>query len=312
MLVPCPGFSLYQTIAEGLGSSVKHYPLLPEKRWQVDVDAFDALFDENTKAVLLNNPSNPCGSVFPREHLLEILAVCEKHRVPVIADEIYANLCFEGTTFHKLASLTRTVPVLSVSGIAKEFLVPGWRLGWITAHDNAQGSLKKGGIKAGLQKLTQVIIGACTLIQSALPDILSPPKGSLQAQTLAAFRKHVNETLTLHAKLTVEMVDAIDGLYAVVPEGAMYVMCGIEVDKFDDTVSNDVDFCQALLLQKSVFVLPGKCFGSPNFFRVVFCAPLDKLRDAFTRMADFCQEHRRTGGESTRPGQGDAKRRKLN
>ena len=67
MLVPCPGFSLYQTIAEGLGSSVKHYPLLPEKRWQVDVAAFDASFDENTKAVLLNNPSNPCGSVFPRE-----------------------------------------------------------------------------------------------------------------------------------------------------------------------------------------------------------------------------------------------------
>ena len=134
-----------------------------------------AQIDDRTKAILINNPSNPCGCVYSKEHLQSILAVAEKHQVPIIADEIYGNITFEGHQFHPVASLTSEVPVLSVGGIAKEFLVPGWRVGWILIHDRNDVFTE---VRKGLMKLTQLIIGANTLVQSAMPAILTPEGAS--------------------------------------------------------------------------------------------------------------------------------------
>lgn len=88
ILVPRPGFCLYQTLSEGLGIEVRFYELLPEKQWQVDLKQLESLIDENTAALLINNPSNPCGSVFTKEHLEDLLAICEKFFLPIIADEV--------------------------------------------------------------------------------------------------------------------------------------------------------------------------------------------------------------------------------
>lgn len=92
ILLPRPGFCLYQTLAEGLDIEVRYYDLLPERQWQVDLEQMESLIDCNTAALLINNPSNPCGSVFSEKHLLDILAICEKHYLPIIADEVYINV----------------------------------------------------------------------------------------------------------------------------------------------------------------------------------------------------------------------------
>ena len=164
LLVPKPGFPLYQVIAESNGSSVKEYPLLPEREWEVDTAALDALVDERTRAIVVNNPSNPCGSLFGDANLRAVLDVAERHRLPVIADEIYGFMVFKGRKFSPIASLTTTVPVLSVSGMAKMFLVPGWRVGWIQIHDR-NGVLADGGVRQGLMNLSQLILGANTIAQ---------------------------------------------------------------------------------------------------------------------------------------------------
>lgn len=88
ILLPRPGFCLYQTLADGLDIEVRYYDLLPEKQWQVDLEQMESLIDSNTAALLINNPSNPCGSVFSERHLLDILSICEKHYLPIIADEV--------------------------------------------------------------------------------------------------------------------------------------------------------------------------------------------------------------------------------
>lgn len=88
ILIPRPGFCLYQTLAEGLGIEVRYYNLLPEKEWQVDLNQLESLIDENTAALLINNPSNPCGSVFTKQHLEDLLSICEKNFLPIIADEV--------------------------------------------------------------------------------------------------------------------------------------------------------------------------------------------------------------------------------
>ena len=84
ILVPSPGFPLYQVIAESLGGNVKHYNLNPETNWQVDLQHMRSMIDENTKAIVINNPSNPCGSVFPSEHLYEITKIAEEYCVDII------------------------------------------------------------------------------------------------------------------------------------------------------------------------------------------------------------------------------------
>lgn len=129
----------------------------------------EAAIDAQTAAIVINNPSNPCGSVFSRQHLLDILAVAARHRVPIIADEIYEHLVFPGERYHSLGSLSADVPILSCSGLTKRFLVPGWRMGWIVVHDRG-GVLDE--VRAGLQRLSQRIIGSNTLVQGALPAIL--------------------------------------------------------------------------------------------------------------------------------------------
>lgn len=135
ILMPRPGFSLYQTLAMSKGIECRYYDLLPEKNWEIDLAHLESLVDGRTAAIVVNNPSNPCGSVYSREHLLDILRVAEKTRVPIIADEIYADMAFRPHRFYPLASLTETVPVLAVGGLAKRYLVPGWRVGWVLVHD---------------------------------------------------------------------------------------------------------------------------------------------------------------------------------
>ena len=137
ILVPRPGFPMYAALANGLGINTKEYNLIPEKDWQIDLEHMESIIDANTVAIVINNPSNPCGSVFDAKHLRAILDIAEKYCLPIIADEIYEHFVFEGSgkQYIPIAKLSKNVPVLSCGGLTKRYLVPGWRLGWITVHD---------------------------------------------------------------------------------------------------------------------------------------------------------------------------------
>merc|ERR1712212_1284101 len=105
ILVPRPGFPLYTTLAAGLEIETKEYNLLPDQDWEVDLAHMESLIDENTAAIVVNSPSNPCGSVFSIAHLKQILSVAEMYKIPIIADEIYDNFVFPGETYVPIASL---------------------------------------------------------------------------------------------------------------------------------------------------------------------------------------------------------------
>jgi tyrosine aminotransferase len=170
LLIPTPGFSLYETIAGTRGFETRAYNLLPEKNWEADLAHIESLIDENTAGILVNNPSNPCGSVYSKEHLTAILELCQKYKVPVIADEIYGDMTFGENKFFPMATLTKEVPVISVRGLAKQWLVPGWRVGWIMFHDRHDRLAE---IKKGVFLMAQVVLGPNTLVQAAIPEILA-------------------------------------------------------------------------------------------------------------------------------------------
>jgi len=110
----------------------------PEKEWEADLVQMRSLIDKNTRAILVNNPSNPCGSAYSKEHLQAIIGIAEEFCLPIIADEIYANMVFQGAQYHAMAALTDKVPILSVGGLAKQYIVPGWRIGWIIMYDKCK------------------------------------------------------------------------------------------------------------------------------------------------------------------------------
>merc|ERR1719402_2006438 len=119
----------------------------------------------------------------------QILSIAEQYKVPIIADEIYEHFVFPGQVYVPIASLTTTVPVLSCGGLTKRYLVPGWRLGWITIHDR-QDLFLNGGVRKGLNSLSQRIIGANTIVQGALPNILTKTPDSFFQQTLQVIEEN--------------------------------------------------------------------------------------------------------------------------
>ncbi|KDR15584.1 tyrosine aminotransferase isoform X2 [Zootermopsis nevadensis] len=281
ILVPRPGFSIYRTLAEGLGIQVKFYNLRPECGWEVDTAHLEEQIDASTAALVVNNPSNPCGSVYSRQHLQEILRVAQAKFVPIIADEIYEHMVFPGQTFHSLASVSEDVPILSCSGLTKRFLVPGWRMGWIIIHDR-HGIFEESGVRVGLQRLSQRIIGSNTLIQGALAGILT--------RTPQKFFEDTVNTLQCHAKIAYEMLSMVKGLTPVMPSGAMYMMVCVNMAQFPEFQS-ELHFVEQMVTEESVFCLPSKCFDYPNYIRLVLTVPEEQLREACQRIADFCERH---------------------
>ncbi|XP_003227448.2 tyrosine aminotransferase [Anolis carolinensis] len=280
ILVPRPGFSLYKTLAHSLGIEVKFYDLLPEKSWEIDLKQMESLVDEKTACLVVNNPSNPCGSVFSKGHLQKILAVASRQCVPILADEIYAEMVFEEGQSESLAKLSTNVPILSCGGLAKRWLVPGWRMGWILIHDRREIFGKE--IRDGLLRLSQRILGPCTVVQGALAHIMhrTPPE----------FYQNTLSFLKSNADLCYSALSTICGLRPVRPSGAMYLMVGIKMEHFPE-FENDVEFTERLIAEQSVFCLPATCFEYPNFFRVVLTVPEDMMAEACQRIQQFCEQH---------------------
>ncbi|KAJ9589877.1 hypothetical protein L9F63_016995, partial [Diploptera punctata] len=281
IVMPRPGFPLYRTQAEGLGIKVKSYDLKPECDWEVDLSHLEAQIDSKTAAIIIINPSNPCGSVYSRQHLLDILNIARKKFVPIIADEIYEHMVFPGEHFTSLASLSEEVPILSCSGLTKRFLVPGWRMGWIIIHDR-NDIFKKGEIRQGIQKLSQRSLASNTLVQGALPGILK--------NTPDKFFEDTVQTLQCHAKIAYDNLEKVKGLKPIMPRGAMYIMVGIDMAHFPE-FQTELQFVEQLVTEESVFCLPGKCFDYPNYMRLVVTVPEEQLHEACQRISDFCERH---------------------
>lgn len=303
LLVPQPGFPIYQVIAESHGAHVVHYRLLQptdddetmngpdESNWECDLQHLRELmrmWGHRVKGLVVNNPGNPTGAVFSKAHLCDILRFCEEHQLPVVSDEIYGDLTFGQHVFYPLADIAanmgRQVPIITASGIGKQYLLPGWRVGWVVFQDNIYGSLSE--VEAGTKRLAQIILGASHLAQTAVPALLQKDEPDI-----IQWKRELRKTLEKQANFLREMLSTCHGLHILRAGGAMYTIIRLDVQQFDETIRNDLDFSRALLKEENIFVLPGSCFGMPNVFRAVFCAPIPVLEEAASRMKDFCQRH---------------------
>lgn len=288
LLVPNPGFPLYQEIAESIGASVVPYRLDPNSRWQCDMDHLEEIMANHSqvRAIVINNPSSPTGSVFSEKHLQQILDFALRHQLPIVADEVYGDLTFGSNKFHPMAEIAakngQRVPVITSSGLSKQFMIPGWRVGWLTFHDNVQGSLKN--VEEGARRLAQVIHGVSHLTQSAIPILLTPSTPGLMK-----WKETYRSTLEHQAMLLCSSLNDNYCLKVAPPQGSMYTIVKINVDRLD--IADDMEFAMKLVQEENVFILPGSSFGVPNSFRVAYTAQDSTLEIASKRINDFCRRH---------------------
>ena len=294
--VPCPAFPLYETILEVLGVSEVRYALDPAGGdFLVDLASLAGAAravpaPARVKAVVFNNPSNPAGSVWPLEHLARVVDATRElfPDAVLLADEVYDEVVFGRVPFHAMGVLAaeRGVPAVTEGGVSKNWMAPGWRLGWLIAHDPAGRAGRLDEFRRTTRQLSAVTMGACTVMQAALPAVLAPRSRETREE-LAQFRARTNDALRQGAAALARRLRAIDGVGVHAPQGAMYMFATLDLAKLGGFQSAR-ELCQALLEREGLLLLPGECFRAPfPCIRISIAVPEHVLMDAADRLARF-------------------------
>jgi tyrosine aminotransferase len=282
ILFPRPGFPFYEARAAYSGLEVRHFDLLPEKGWDIDLDAVEALADENTVAMVIINPGNPCGNVFTKEHLQKVAETARKLGILVIADEVYDHLTFGKNPFVPMGVFGSIAPVLTVGSISKRWIVPGWRLGWIVTND-PNNILKQQGIVDCIKGFLNISSDPATFIQAAVPKILG--------ETKPEFFSNIVSILKESAEMCYKKSKEIPCLtLPSKPEGSMFLMAKLNLSELDGII-DDMDFCRKLAKEESVIILPGSAVGLKNWLRVTFAVDPSSLKDGLSRLEAFNKRH---------------------
>ncbi|XP_068667214.1 tyrosine aminotransferase-like [Aristolochia californica] len=282
ILLPRPGFPFYEARAAHCGLEVRHFDLLPDQNWEVDLDAVRALADRNTVAVVIINPGNPCGNVFTYEHLSKVAETAKKLGVLVIADEAYDHLTFGANPFVPMGTFGSVVPVVTVGSISKRWLVPGWRMGWLVTID-PHGVLKETKIVDSIKSVLDITSDPATFIQGALPQILENTTQDFFSKTI--------ESLKIAADICDSKIKEINCISCPFkPEGSMFVMVKLRVSLLE-SIKDDMDFCLKLAKEESVVILPGSSVGLSGWLRVTFAVEPSLLEEGLGRLKSFCQRY---------------------
>jgi alanine-synthesizing transaminase len=276
VLTPTPGYPLYTAIASKLRNHENPYYLDESNGWQPGIEDIKSKINEKTKAIIIINPNNPTGSNCSVETLKQIIELAKEHNLVIFSDEIYDKLLFEGGTHTSIASLDREVSVVTFGGLSKNYMVPGFRIGWgIVSGDK---NILSDFIEA-INKLLRARLSANHPEQYAIPAALDGDQSHLVV---------ANKKLTSRRNMTVKTFNEIPGTSCIKPEGAFYAFPQLHMNQPDN------HFVAELLKETGVVVVPGSGFGQvpgTQHFRVVFLPPEEILEKAYSKIADFAEKY---------------------
>jgi len=277
-LMPTPGYPLYTALESRLECVANPYYLDEENGWQPDVEDIRYKVNDKTKAIVLINPNNPTGSLCEKDTLIEIIEIAKQNNLVILADEIYDKLIFDDEEMISIASLDEDVSCITFSGLSKNFMAPGFRIGW--------------GIVSGQAEfMTDYIEAINKLLRSRVSANHPLQYGIIPA--LDGDQTHIKNTVNKLMKrrdLVQSMIDGIPGIDLVSPKGAFYAFPSIEV-------MDDWHFCIELLLETGVILVPGKGFGqktNSSHFRIVICPTEDVLKESFELIGNFYESYQLT------------------
>ncbi|XP_078176735.1 nicotianamine aminotransferase 1-like isoform X1 [Carex rostrata] len=284
ILLPRPGYPMYETHCVYSNLEIRHFDLVPEKGWQIDLDQVEQLSDENTVALVIINPSNPCGSVLSFEHMQKIAETASKLGIMIIADEVYSHSTFGGTPFVPMGVFGHIVPILTLGSLSKGWIVPGWRLGWVVMTD-PKAILKETKVIDSIRNFLEISADPATFIQAAVPQIIERTKNGY-------FERIVN-LLRVTAEICYAKIKEISCITCPrKPEASMFVMVKLELSLLDG-INDDVDFCFKLAKEESVVLCPGSVLEMKNWLRITFAVEPSSLELGLERLKSFCQRHKK-------------------
>ncbi len=277
IMTPAPGYPLYSGQIPVYHGELNPYLLDEEHGWQIDFDELERRVNKRTKAIVVINPNNPTGANYSRESLENIINFARLHNLVIFADEIYDKLLYDNNQHISIAALAKDVPVITFGGLSKNYIMPGWRVGWAIFSDPNK-TMKE--YREAINKLLRA-------------RLCSPhPQQYMVAPALRSKDEHLGEILaklTRRRDLTYNMLNAIPGISCVKPTGAFYAFPQIQLP----SGISDEQFVLEFLETCGVLVVHGSGFGQKpgtNHFRIVFLPEEETLSRAYELMGNFLQD----------------------
>ena len=283
VLVPAPDYPLWTAAISLSGGTPKHYLCDENNGWLPDLADIRSKINRRTRAIVIINPNNPTGALYPDELLREIIDIARKHQLIIYADEIYDKVLYEGARHTAIASLSEDVLTITFNGLSKNYRSCGYRAGWMVVSGDkrhAQDYIE------GLDMLASMRLCANAPgqhgIQTALGgyqsiDDLVAEGGRMRRQRDVAY----------------ELISAIPGVTCVKPKATLYMFPRLDPKVYP--IKDDQQFISELLQEEKVLLVQGSGFNwpRPDHFRLVFLPHEDDLREAIGRIARFLENYRK-------------------
>ena len=282
ILIPAPDYPLWTATATLSGGKVVHYICDEQSEWYPDMDDIRSKITDKTKAIVIINPNNPTGAVYPKDVLEQIVQIAREHELIIFSDEIYDRLVMDQYQHTSIASLAPDLFCVTFSGLSKSHMIAGFRIGWMVLSgpkNRAKGYIEGLNMLSSMRLCSNV--PAQSIVQTALGGYQSvneyiQPGGRIYEQ-----REYIYKALT-----------DIPGITAVKPKAAFYIFPKIDVEKFH--IENDEQFALDFLHEKQVLLVPGKGFNwhQPDHFRVVYLPNILQLEKAAKKLGDFLSSYK--------------------
>jgi alanine-synthesizing transaminase len=285
VLVPAPDYPLWTASVALSGGTPVHYVCDEQAGWTPDLADIRSKITPHTKAIVIINPNNPTGALYPDSVLLEIVEVARQHDLIVFADEIYDKTLYDGATHTSIASLADDVFFVTYNGLSKNYRSCGYRAGWM--------------VVSGAKARARDYIEGLNMLASM--RLCSNTPGQLAIQTALGGRQSIKDLvaptgrLCRQRDLAYELLNQIPGVSVVKPKAALYMFPRLDAKMYP--ITDDQQFAYDLLAAEKVLIVQGTGFNwlHPDHFRLVFLPNVDDLTEAVSRIARFLDQYRKRG-----------------
>ena len=281
ILIPSPDYPLWTACATLAGGKAVHYICDEQSEWYPDLDDIEKKITDRTKAIVIINPNNPTGALYPEEILQKIVDIARRHQLIIFSDEIYDRLVMDGEKHISIASLAPDLFCVTFSGLSKSHMIAGYRIGWMILSGNKKHV--KDYIE-GINMLSNMRlcsnVPAQSIVQTALGGHQSVNDYIVPGGRIYEQREFIYKALT-----------DIPGITAVKPKAAFYIFPKIDTKKFN--ITDDEKFALDLLREKKILLIHGGGFNwkEPDHFRVVYLPRVEVLEKAARNIADFLRTY---------------------
>ena len=281
ILIPSPDYPLWTACATLAGGKAVHYICDEQSEWYPDLDDIEKKITDRTKAIVIINPNNPTGALYPEEILQKIVDIARRHQLIIFSDEIYDRLVMDGEKHISIASLASDLFCVTFSGLSKSHMIAGYRIGWMILSGNKKHV--KDYIE-GINMLSNMRlcsnVPAQSIVQTALGGHQSVNDYIVPGGRIYEQREFIYKALT-----------DIPGITAVKPKAAFYIFPKIDTKKFN--ITDDEKFALDLLREKKILLIHGGGFNwkEPDHFRVVYLPRVEVLEKAARNIADFLRTY---------------------